>query len=141
MPLTTTQTKILASHLTALRYSLSGNQDELSHPDFGPHDVMGSLILELGPHISPLLSQAITADKNLLEKFNPKQINGIIDKIDTAEDVLQDCIDANIPPGKGFREIIAALLEQLMPILIQIIIGFLLEPETKPPGRINFNNK
>ncbi len=137
MPLTVTQTKVLASHLSALRYCLTARIPDEGPPEFGPNEVIGSLILELGPHVAPLVSEAITADKTLMEKLPAKQWNTFIETIDKAEDELQTCIDAEIPPGRSFREIIAALLEQLMPLLIQIIIGFLLEPDPVPKGRFS----
>ncbi len=133
MPLTVTQAKVLASHLSALRYSLTGGTSPEHPPEFSPNEVISSLILELGPHISPLLSEAITKGCKIDPQLTGKQFNNICDAIDKAEDELQNCIDAETPPGRSFREIIAALLEQLMPILIQIIIGFLLEPDPKPP--------
>ncbi len=135
MPLTVTQTKVLASHFSALRYSLTPRQEKDGPPEFGANDVIGSMILELGPHLSPLLSEAIIAEKDILKKLDPKIHDTICETIDNIEDELQDCIDADIPPSRRFREIIAALLEQLMPMLIQIVIGFLLEPDTKPPER------
>ncbi len=132
MPLTVTQSKVLASHLSALRYSISHDRTPKQEPDFSPNDVISSLVLELGPHISPLLSEAINHGKPLDAELTSKQYDAICDAIDKAEDELQNCIYAETPPGRSFREIIAALLEQLMPILIQIIIGFLLEPDPKP---------
>ncbi len=132
MPLTVTQAKVLASHLSALRYSLTGGLPQAEPPEFSPNDVISSLILELGPHVSPLLSEAILKGSGINPQLTGKQFDIFCDAIDAAEDDLQNCIDADISPGASFREIIAKLLEQLMPMLIQIVIGFLLEPDPKP---------
>ncbi len=132
MPLTVTQAKVFASHLNALRYSLTEGLPQSQPADFTPNDVISSLVLELGPHISPLLSEAIAKGYEITPKFTGKQFEDICETIYKAEEELKDCIDADIPPGRNFREIIAALLEQLMPLLIKIIISFLLEPDPKP---------
>jgi len=131
MPLTVTQTQVLNSHLAAFTRAINPPDPKIDHPGFEATDVMGSLVYELGPFVGPMLADLITSKHLDQTKIEPKQLERIYDLIDRAENELQTCLENQCPPSQSFKEIIIALLEQFGPILLQILISFLMEPEPK----------
>lgn len=129
MPLTVTQAKILSAHLSQLSKSLNVNGDASDVEKFNSSEIIGSLIYELGPFILPGLSNAISNYSNLFDLAPVSQWTKISGLCASAAEELDVSIDTQVLPGRSFREIIAALLEEIAPILIQILIGLFIEPD------------
>jgi len=129
MPLTVTQANILRAHLVQMHKTLSNVGHEDSPENFRVPEILASLIHELGPFVVPDLSLAL-ARQHLSSSDIPdiKRLD-LLGLLDRAQADLQTCIDTHTMPGRSFREIIAALLQEFAPIIIQAIIAILLQPE------------
>jgi len=132
MSITSTQAQVFASHLAALRHSLNKGEPIDGAEVFDPGEVLASLTFELGPFVSPMLAESINQSNFKCDCIPADSLDTICESIDRCEDVLLASVESGIPPEKSFREIIAKLLEQLGPFMIQALIVFLMKEEPKP---------
>jgi len=127
MPLTTTQTQVMASHLAALRHALKPGGPPAEAANFSPNDVLSSMVLELGPGVIPLICDHIQQNPTDATQVDAATRGRICDTCDACITELDNCIGAEIPPGRIFQDLIAKLLKELWPILIKIFFDFFQE--------------
>ncbi len=135
MPLTTTQTQVLTSHLAALRHSLKSGGPPGKAAKFTPTDVLSSMVLELGHAAIPMMCDCICCNPIDKTQIDAATCDCICDLCDKCICELDNCIGAEIPPGRIFQGLIAKLLKELWPILVKIFLDFLQEektPERRP---------
>ena len=129
MPLSVTQTQVLAAHLTGLHQTINPESQSTNQPDFTIEQVLASMCQELGPFVLPMIANAIKNGNLFTSQLRPTQTESMLTLLDEAEADLETSLAEETAPGRSFLEIIAQLLEQLGPLLIQILIGFLREPD------------
>ena len=139
MPLTTTQTQVLASHLAALRSSLEPNRPSDRITPFTPTDVLTSMVLELGPAALPMICECICCNPIQAEQIDKSTRDCICDLCDQCTCELEICIKAETAPGRIFNGLIAKLLKQLWPILVKIFMDFLEEENTSKRSSLEFS--
>ncbi len=124
MPLTTTQTQILGSHLAALSYALKPKHPSEKLAEFTPNEVLSSMVLELGPAATPLLRTVILENTIDPRHMDEDTLHCICDLCDKCTAELDNCICEETPPGLIFQGLFIKLLEKLLPILIEIFRDF-----------------
>jgi len=132
MPLTVTQTKILTANLHQISELLKLKGLEATAQPYHVAELIAATIYELGPFITPIVAEEIgqrTIDLSVLPDKTLQALSNILDE--TTEE-LQQSIDISVPPGATFRELIAKLFEQFGPMIIQMIITMLLNPQPFP---------
>ena len=139
MPLTSTQTQILSSHLAALRSSLEHDVPSVKTAPFTPGDVLTSMVLELGPAAIPLICDCIGRNPIHATQIDRSSRDCICDLCDQCTYELDNCIRAETPPGRIFQGLIAKLLKQLWPILIKIFTDFLQEENASKRESLKFS--
>ncbi len=138
MPLTTTQTQILGSHLAALSYALKPKHPSEKLAPFTPNEVLSSMVLELGPATTPLLRTIILENTIDPRQINEDTLHCICDLCDKCTAELDNCICSNTPPGQIFQGLFIKLLRKLIPILIDMFRDFFKEdkPTKQRPFQI-----
>ena len=131
MSLTAMQTQILLSHLSALRAAITQENFPDSGQKITVQEVCGSLVNELGHTLPTILVAAIAHAKPARLAISATAYENLLDLLDQAEDQLNMDIDSDTPPAGKFRDILAKLFEELAPIILQILLGFLTEPDAK----------
>ena len=131
MSFTAIECQTFAAHCGAIREALTHNPEKDPPLDHDCFDCCASLVHEIGPFVMPIIADFIITNDLVLDHLEPKKLDKLITLLEKLEEELQDCCHSGIPPGLNFRQIIAALLQDLGPILMQLIIGFLLEPSPK----------
>ena len=129
MPLTVTQANILKMHLDQFSKILSHEGLEQVADNFTFSEVISSLIYELGPFIVPDLSNEIARNKVNAFDLPAEQRQKLRGLVDSAREELQTSLDTRILPGRSFREIIAEIIRQFSPLIIDALINILLEPD------------
>ena len=129
MPLTVTQANILKMHLDQFSKILSHEGLEQVADNFTFSEVISSLIYELGPFIVPDLSNEIARNKVNVFDLPAEQRQKLRGLVDSAREELQTSLDTRILPGRSFREIIAEIIRQFSPLIIDALINILLEPD------------
>ncbi len=130
MPLTTTQTQVMASHLAALRHSFRPDGPPDKTAKFTPTDVLASMVLELGPAIIPLMCDCICCNPIDVTQIHSGKINEICVLCDECICELENCIGEEVPPGRIFQGLIAKLLKEMWPMIVKIFMDFLKERDT-----------
>ena len=129
MPLTVTQANILKMHLDQFSKILSHEGLEQVADNFTFSEVLSTLIYELGPFIVPDLSNEIARNKVNVFDLPAEQQQKLRGLVDSAREELQTSLDTRILPGRSFREIIAEIIRQFSPLIIDALINILLEPD------------
>lgn len=129
MPLTVTQANILKMHLDQFSKILSHEGLEQVADNFTFSEVLSTLIYELGPFIVPDLSNEIARNKVNVFDLPAEQRQKLRGLVDSAREELQTSLDTRILPGRSFREIIAEIIRQFSPLIIDALINILLEPD------------
>jgi len=94
------------------------------------------MVLELGPGTIPLICECICNNPIDTRQIDRKTLICICDLCDQCICELDNCIGAEVPPGRIFLDLIAKLLKKLWPILIEIFRDFL--QEENPPKQTRF---
>lgn len=129
MPLTVTQAHILKAHLDQLSQILGNEGFKQVADNFTFSEVISSLIYELGPFIVPDLSNEIARNKVNVFDLQAEQRQKLRGLVDSALEELQTSLDTRILPGRSFREIIAEIIRQFSPLIIDALVNILLEPD------------
>ncbi len=130
MPLSTTQTQVMASHLAALSHSLTSVGSPDGPAKFTPNDVLASMVLELGPAIIPLMCDCICCNPINVTQINTNTIRKICILCDECICELDNCIGSETAPGRIFQGLIAKLLKEMWPMIVKIFMDFLKERDT-----------
>jgi hypothetical protein len=129
MRLTPINSQVILTHLKAFRHSIN---NELPSDDplvFPTETVLASLFLSIGPQLSAIIHDGIIDSAITLPCFNQKEITEIDSLLDCAICSLEKSISENTPPSLNFKEIIAQLLERFGPIILELLIGILLQKD------------
>jgi hypothetical protein len=129
MPLTVTQANILKLHLDQFSKILRNEGLQQSTDNFTFSEVVSTLIYELGPFIVPDLSNEIARKKVNISDLSAEQRQTLRGLVDSAREELQTSIDTRTLPGRSFREIIAEIIRQFSPFIIDALVNILLEPD------------
>jgi len=129
MSLTVTQSKVLSALLTELARSIKGTQCPETQTVFTTQQVIADIIYELGPFLGPMLADGIAS-----RPTQPLMVHGenkakIVALIESANEELQQSLNTLQAPGAAWREIIAQLIQEMAPMILQIIVSMLLSEE------------
>ncbi len=140
MTLTSIECQTLAAHCAAIRQALTHNPEIDPPLDHDCCDCIASLVHEIGPFVFPIIADFISTNNLTIAHLDPKKLDSLFTLLENLEEDLNDCCNSGQPPSRNFRQIIARLLQELGPVLMQLIIGFLLEPGPKKRRRFSAIN-